>query len=227
MSDINKKIDDLIKTFESMTDSEMKKFSEWLACQESPQEKWLRSIQTPQNDAMVENKTIVITDPCYVSDAEPEEWKNKYDPYLVKDTLYGDWSCRVYKGNKEELEHIINEWDAFYGDWWKRWNFETLTEGEKEKLRKELNEKEAEYKKRYSYGSFCADAGMVAVYDADKLPTKVIEELKKKSWCACFIENYSGPIRYVVEEHVYEDDGHKYYTAHIEGDGFYSSQSGF
>ena len=227
MSDINKKIDELIKTFESMTDSEMKKFSEWLACQESPQEKWFRSIQTPQNDALVENKTIVITDPCYVSDAEPEEWKNKYDPYLVKDTLYGDWSCRVYKGNKEELEHIINEWDTFYGDWWKRWNFEDLTEGEKEKLRKELNEKEAEYKKRYSYGSFCADAGMVAVYDADKLPTEVIEELKKKSWCACFIENYSGPIRYAVEEHVAEDDGHKYCTAHIEGDGFYSSQSGF
>lgn len=227
MSDINKKIDELIKTFESMTDSEMKKFSEWLACKESPQKKWFRSIQTPQNDVMVENKTIVITDPCYVSDAEPEEWKNKYDPYLVKDTLYGDWSCRVYKGNKEELEHIINEWDVFYGDWWKRWNFEDLTEGEKEKLRKEFNEKEAEYNKRYSYGSFCADAGMVAVYDADKLPTEVIEELKKKSWCACFIENYSGPIRYVVEEHVDEDDGHKYCTAHIEGDGFYSSQSGF
>lgn len=227
MSDINEKIGNLIKTFESMADSEREKFSEWLACQESPQEEWLRTIQTPQNDVMVENKTIVITDPCYVSDAEPEEWKNKYDPYLVKDTLYGDWSCRVYKGNKEELEHIINEWDAFYGNWWKRWNFDDLTEGEKEKLRKELNEKEAEYKKRYSYGSFCADAGMVAVYDADKLPTEVVEDLKKKSWCACFIENYSGPIRYVVEEHVDEDDGHKYCTAHIEGDGFYSSQSGF
>lgn len=227
MSDINKKIDELIKTLEGMTDSELEKFSEWLACQERPQEKWLRSIQTPQNEVFVENKTILITDPCYVSDAEPEEWKKKYDPYLVKDTLYGDWSCRVYKGNKEELEHIINEWDVFYGDWWKRWNFEALTEEKKEKLRKELNEKEAEYKKRYSYGSFCADAGMVAVYDADKLPTEVIEELKKKSWCACFIENYSGPIRYVVEEHVDEDDGHKYCTAHIEGDGFYSSQSGF
>lgn len=189
-------------------------------------EEWLAEIETETTEVEVKNKTIVITDPCYVSDAECEEWKYRYSPYIVKDTKYGDWSCRVYKGNKEDVEHIINEWDTFYGDWWKRWNFENLTEQEKDKLKKEYDEKEEKFKKQYSYGSFCADAGMVAVYDAANLPKNVIEDLKEHYWCACFIENYTGPIKYVVEEHI-DEDGEKYVSAHIVGDGFYSSQSGF
>ena len=245
MSDTNKKLaeefDDLsiretIEWLNSMTDEEKRDFADYLQSDEYKEQarlrrieeerQWFESIETPQTEVYVENKTIIITDPCYISDGECEDWKNDYEPYIVKNTLYGDWSCRVYKGNKEDIENIINGWDTFYGDWWKRWNFEVLTEEEKEKLRKELNEKEAEYKKKYSYGSFCADAGMVAVYDASKIPAEKLEWCKSHYWCACFIENYTGPIKYVVEEEV-DEDGHKYKAAHIVGDGFYSSQSGF
>lgn len=187
---------------------------------------WLESIQTKTSEVMVENKTIVITDPCYVSDCECEEWKDKYSPYIVKNTLYGDWSCHVYRGNKEEIQNIIDEWDNFYVEWWEKYNFGGINEEEKSKLLEEYKQKEKEFKEKYVYGSFCADAGMVAVYDASKLPQGVIDNLREDSHCACFIENYTGPIKYVIEEGVYED-GEKYRSAHIVGDGFYSSQSGF
>ena len=93
-------------------------------------------------------------------------------------------------------------------------------------MKKEYDEKEEIFEKKYSYGNFCADAGMVAVYDASKVPAEKIKKLKDSGFTACFIENYTGPIRYVVEEEV-DEEGHKYKSAHIVGDGFYSSQSGF
>ena len=233
----NKKIKETLDWLDSWTEEQEKAFADYLRSDEyreaerqrriEEERRWLESIETPQTEVYVENKTIIITDPCYVSDGKCEDWKNDYEPYIVKNTLYGDWSCRVYKGNKEDIEHIINEWDTFYEDWWKRWNFENLTEQEKDTLKKEYDEKEAEYKKKYSYGSFCADAGMVAVYDASKVPAAKVQKLRDSGFTACFIENYTGPIRYVVEEYVDEEDGHKYKSAHIVGDGFYSSQSGF
>ena len=245
MSDTNKKLveefDDLsiketLDWLNSLTEGQKKAFGDYLQSdvykehvrQRRIEEEraWCRSIETEADEVHVENKTIIITDPCYISDGDCEDWKNDYDPYIVKNTIYGDWSCRVYKGNKEDLERIINEWDTFYQDWWKRWNFENLTEQEKGKLKKEYEEKEAEYKKKYSYGSFCADAGMVAVYDSSKIPTEKLEWCKSHDWCACFIENYTGPIKFVVEEEV-DEDGCKHKSAHIVGDGFYSSQSGF
>jgi len=189
-------------------------------------EEWLAEIETETTEVEVKDKTIVITDPCYVSDAECEEWKYRYSPYIVKDTKYGDWSCYVYKGTKEEIEKVKEEWNDFYIPWWNKWNFQDLTDEEKEQLDKEFEQKTKEYKDNYTYGSFCADAGMVAVYDAANLPKDVIENLKEHYWCACFIENYTGPIKYVVEEHV-DEDGEKYVSAHIVGDGFYSAQSGF
>lgn len=239
MSEIDNKIKETLDSINSMTEEDKRAFSDYLLSEEyreqerlrqiEEERRWFESIETLQTEVHVENKTIIITDPCYISDGQCEDWRNDYEPYIVKNTIYGDWSCRVYKGNKEEIENIINGWDTFYQDWWKRWNFEALTEEEKEKLREELNEKEAEYKEKYSYGSFCADAGMVAVYDASKIPAEKLEWCKSHDWCACIIENYTGPIKYVIEEGIDEEDGrkYKYRSAHIEGDGFYSSQSGF
>ena len=190
-------------------------------------EEWLAAVETETSEVYVENKTIVITDPCYVNDdVECEEWKNLYSPYIVKDTKYGDWTCSVYKGTKEEIKKAKEKWDNFYIPWWHKWNDPDITDEEKKQLQKELNQKTKEFKDNYTYGSFCADAGMVAVYDAANLPKDVIDYLKEHYWCACFIENYTGPIKYVVEEHV-DEDGEKYVSAHIVGNGFYSSQSGF
>ena len=189
-------------------------------------EEWGESIETSESEVFVKNKTIVITDPCYVSEADCEDWRKIYEPYIVKNTLYGDWSCNVFKGERKDLDQIMKSWNEFADDWWERSNNPDNTVEEKCKLDKELEDKIAEYTEKYVIGKFCADAGMVAVYDADKLPYEVIADLKSTPYCACFIENYTGPIRYEIEKHT-DKDGRKYKIAYITGDGFFSSMFHF
>jgi hypothetical protein len=117
----------------------------------------------------VENKTIIITDPCYIVDNDKDWELSDYgeDMTGLKDitncetsnTIYGDWSCTVYKGTLDE-EPI-----------------------EQNKL-----------------GNFCADAGMVGVFE--------LEEVLKynpnfdyhitKPWTTTVIENFTGEI--TIEE---------------------------
>ena len=86
----------------------------------------------------VENKTIIITDPCYIIKND-EDWDNcEYGDYMdvlegitnyeSSNTIYGDWSCTIYEGDIEQ--HSDNN--------------------------KKL-------------GNFCADAGMVAVFELDEV----------------------------------------------------------
>ena len=237
MSDIDKTIEEAIAWAKSLSDEEKKKFSAYLQSDEYEEQErlrrieeeraWLRSIETEADEVHVENKTIVITDPCYISDGECEDWKHDFEPYIVKGTIYGDWSCTVYKGNKEDAERISNEYEAFEDYWDKRFEAEAVTDEDKGRLRAEYEAKDDEFKRQNFYGDFCADAGMVAVYDASKIPAEKLQWCKKSPWCACIIENYTGPIKYVVEEHVGEEFGKKYKTAHIVGDGFYSAQTGW
>lgn len=226
----------LIEELNSWTEDQLEDFRDYLQSDEyieqerlrhkEEEKQWYESIETPQTEVEVVNKTIIITDPCYISDGECEDWKDDYAPYIVKNTIYGDWSCSVYKGSKEEVEDIIEAWDQFYIPWWEAINRKDLTSEEKDVLEEKYQKKSAEYKEKYLIGNFCADAGMVAVYDADKIPAEKLQWCKEHDWCACFIENYTGPIKYVTEEHIAED-GHKYKTAHIVGNCFYTSQSGF
>lgn len=60
----------------------------------------------------VENKTIIITDPCYIIKND-DDWDNcEYGDcmdvlegitnYESSNTIYGDWGCTVYEGNIEQ-----------------------------------------------------------------------------------------------------------------------------
>lgn len=62
----------------------------------------------------IENKDIIITDPCYIIRADRDrDWRDcscgnhmeilGITNYFTKDTMYGDWSCTVYKDNDEVL----------------------------------------------------------------------------------------------------------------------------
>lgn len=242
--EINEKIKETLEWLNSLTEEEKKKFyescsrpviEEEIRKQEEEarlryleeERQWYKQIETPQTEVEVVNKTIIITDPCYVSDGECEDFRYDFEPYIVKNTLYGDWSCNVYKGSKEEVTDIMQAWDEFYIPWWKARNREDLTPEEKETLDEEYKKKSAEYEEKYLIGQFCADAGMVAVYDADKIPPEKLQWCKEHDWCACIIENYTGPIRYEVEEIIDPESGYKSREAHIAGKNFYSSQSGF
>lgn len=174
----------------------------------------------------IEGKTLIITDPCYISNKGYKNGYTDYSPYICEDTLYGDWSCNVYRGTKEEVKRIAQEWNNFYLPFFAKYNSEYISQEERDKLYEEFKKKKEEFNKKYCLGSFCADAGMVAVYDADKIPEEKLKWCKEHPWCACIIENYTGSLKYEIEEEI-DEDGRGHRSAHIVGDNFYSSQSGF
>lgn len=163
----------------------------------------------------VKNITLVITDPCYM--------KNSYSAtrYIKESTIYGDWSCMCYKGSKEEAKQKSKEWDEFYFDFFHKYNFSGLEKEEKEKLYEEFKNKKEQFISENCYGEFCADGGQVAVYDYNTLVEKDQNWIKEHPWCACVIPNYTGEFEYVIEG----EGQHR--SAHIVGDTFYTTQSGF
>lgn len=164
----------------------------------------------------VKNTTLVITDPCYI--------KNSFTAtmYIDEPTIYGDWSCFCYIGDKEKATEISKEWNDVYSKFFHDYNFGGLSETEKEKIYEEYKEKKKEFKEKNTYGEFCSDSGNVAVYDYSTLDEKDKDWIKTHEWCACIIPDYSGEFEYVVET---DDDGYK--SAHIVGDNFFTSQSSF
>ena len=158
----------------------------------------------------VENKTIIITDPCYIinehedkkpkwkdypelaeisprtnfSDYTPEqtiaykEYSKAYDEFNAK---YDDWSKCSYGENMEALgitNYICR--DTIYGDW----SCTTYNTDTEEKL-----------------GKFCADAGLVAVFELDevlKYNPDFSQWIKTHNWCVTVIENFTGNINFEV-----------------------------
>lgn len=158
----------------------------------------------------VENKTIIITDPCYIinehedkkpkwkdypelaeisprtkfSDYTPEqtiaykEYSKAYDEFKAK---YDDWSKCSYGENMEVLgitNYICR--DTIYGDW----SCTTYNTDTGEKL-----------------GKFCADAGLVAVFELDevlKYNPDFSQWIKTHNWCVTVIENFTGNINFEV-----------------------------
>ena len=160
----------------------------------------------------VNNKTLVITDPCYI--------KSHATKYLEKSTIYGDWSCMCYKTTREKAKEKSKEWDKIYFDFFNKYNFTKLKEEEKKNLYDEFIKQKQKFIEENCYGEFCADSGMVAVFDYDSLTKNDKEFVDTHNWCACIIPNYSGKFDYVVET---DDENNK--RAHIVGDNFYTTQS--
>lgn len=175
----------------------------------------------------VKNVTLMITDPCYIKS------NRRGYSYFEESTIYGDWSCFAYKGTPEEVKDLAKQWDNVYFDIFRKFNFSNLSDKEKETLNEEYKQKKLEFVKQHTFGEFCADSGMVAVYDVSKLKEEDIEWAKEHPWCACIIEDFSGELSFVIETNV-DDDNQEYESAHIMGvssdndhnKSFYTSQSG-
>ena len=163
----------------------------------------------------VKNITLVITDPCYIKNSDSAI------RYINESTIYGDWSCMCYKGNKNEVKKKTKEQDKFYSDFFYKNNFSGLNKEEKKKLYEDYKNKKKEFIDINCYGEFCADSGRVAVYDYSTLSEEDQKWINKNTWCACIIPDYTGEFHYMVEK-----DG-EHSSAHIIGDTFYTAQSGF
>lgn len=113
---------------------------------------------------------------------------------IVEDTIYGDWSCGTFLAKENPRELI-------------------------DRLVKEECEIEAT-----QLGSFCADAGKVAVFLLDEVREynpDIDNWIAEHPWCVTTIEDFDGNVEYYID-----GDG----EAHIYGEGninFFTSQIGF
>lgn len=153
----------------------------------------------------VEDKTIIITDPCYIvkddKDWDKSDWGYEMSALgltnsIVTDTKYGDWSCKTLKGS--DIEDVRNIWNSKYFDFWNKYNFSELTDEEKSKLLDEFNQFSKEYDKKYCLGNFCADAGLVGVFILDEVLTynPNFNYHIDKPWTTTVIQNFTGTIKF-------------------------------
>ena len=180
----------------------------------------------------VENKTIIITDPCYII---KETGKNPYqfpwelgleeklgkkayselvNNYRGWENKHDDWRKCAYGENMETLG--ITNYESrgtIYGDWsCTTYNTDTAEE----------------------LGQFCADAGMVAVFELDEVRAynpDIDEWIKKHPWCVTTIKNFTGNVNIEVvdlEDQV-DEEGYMYKEVRVIGKGninFFTTQTG-
>lgn len=156
--------------------------------------------------------TFVITDPCYV--------KHSY-PLKKRNTIYGDWSCMVYKGNRKE-NTLPKQWDEFYFKFFKEYNSEPLVSNEEKRKKKyeEYKVKKENWLKENCIGEFTADAGEVGIFNWNTMTPEDRKWCEEHPWCATIIKNFDGEINFEVEND----------TLYVVGKGnfdFFSTQSGF
>lgn len=156
--------------------------------------------------------TIIITDPCYIirdgyTNVNDDWRKCEYGQnmealgishYICRDTIYGDWSCTTYRITEDPYKVIDNFVEA-------------AKNGE-------------DYGVNCSkLGDFCADAGMVAVFDLDevrKYNPDIDEWIASHDWCVTTITDFDGEVEYYIDQAGY---------AHIVGIGninFFTDQTG-
>ena len=183
--------------------------------------------------------TIIITDPCYLTNGMPEDIDNKLwsesrygedlsvlglSQWISDSTIYGDWSCFTYKGTKDEVIEEVNKWDQYSINFFNDYCFGNYTQEEQDKMYSEFAEKRKIFIEKFTYGQFCEGSGMVCVCYLDeinKINSKFKEWVDSHPRCVTIIEDFEGEINYKVDDHE---------TLHIVGIGnknFYTLQSGF
>ena len=155
--------------------------------------------------------TLVITDPCYLKHS---------DTLMKRSTIYGDWSCMVYKGDREE-NILPKQWDEEYFKFFYEYNHEPLMSNpEERKMRyEEFKTFKKNWLKANCLGEFCADAGMVGVYNWNTMHPKDREWCESHPWCAAIIKDFTGDVEFEIEDE----------SVYVVGKGnfdFFSIQSG-
>ena len=180
--------------------------------------------------------TIVITDPCYLrhdSLNSYEYWeKSGYgedlsvfgcSQWISESTIYGDWSCTTYKGDKEKLSEFFKKANEIQEPLWGDFNSDEELAEVRDAVYEKLNKLEESYGGLAELGEFCADAGMVCVVYLDevlKINPTFKQWAEEHTWCVTVIEDFDGDVRYIVDDN---DE------AHIVGEGninFYTTQTG-
>ena len=151
--------------------------------------------------------TLILTDPCYIIDKErPNDWdlcnygssmdKLGIEHFLTANTIYGDWSAKLFKVNGLEGKN----------DWLKDLIYDEL------KSKGYSESKYQDYKKAYmdllnkfkitidviENGNFCADAGLVIATTLEEIENynpNFEEYMKSHNWCVASYPDFDGEIQ--------------------------------
>lgn len=120
--------------------------------------------------------------------------------YISEPTIYGDWGCNTYQtfsDPKEQLSKI----NRIYKLLDKEEEKNGVSTSQFKKYKQELDSITADLK---NIGSFCADAGMVALFLLDevlKYNPDFNKWIKDHPWCVTTIEDFDGNAEYYVDEY--------------------------
>ena len=187
--------------------------------------------------------TIIITDPCYIMRAKhhgttpitEDDWRAcdcgqnmevlGINTYIVRDTIYGDWSCITYKTNNpkkaiDDLAAIIKYFNNKYEEYG---GHKGITSEKYASLCKECNDKyRALNLETENIGRFCADTGLVAVFLLDevrKYNPDIDKWITEHPWCVTTIEDFDGNVEYYIdgngEAHIYGEGNINFFTSQI------------
>ena len=169
----------------------------------------------------MENRNLVITDPCYVKNRE------NIEPILEHSTLYGDWSCFTYSGYKDKILRLNDEWWKLYSKYFREYNNPENGKEKKKELRDKFSQiKDTWMKDNKVIGRFCADSGEVGVYYLEDIQKHDPDFFNRMGdWCYTVVHNFSGTVELDITT---TPSGYK--ELHVLGKSditpFYTCQSG-
>lgn len=194
----------------------------------------------------VENKTIIITDPCYIMNHNNDiKHPNPLD-YGVTDPHIGskpfaDYFTPEEIAYKKALDKYYEEFDLKKRDWDKcsyGENMEALgiTNYEcRDTMYGDWSCTTYEKGTNKELGNFCADAGLVAVFILDEVRAynpNIDKWIKEHPWCATTIENFTGDVSIdIVDISGTDEDGKEWEDEEVRviGKGttnFFTTQTG-
>lgn len=138
--------------------------------------------------------------------------------YICESTIYGDWSCTTWSTPRRDIENQIEEINKLCEE-----QFKLIREYGEDSVQSKiysdkLSDATVDLK---DIGSFCADAGMVAVFLLDEV-LKYNSDFNyhiSKPWTTTLIKDFDGEVEYHIDDSV-----------HIIGRGninFFTLQTGF
>lgn len=138
--------------------------------------------------------------------------------YMIKSTIYGDWSCNVYAIDdpKKAIEDI-----AKMHKWYSKHSTPNISEEERFQLITELHNMYDKINYKYYIGEFCADSGLVSVFLLDEVLSynpNFLEWAEDHPWCVTLIKDFDGEIEYYIDT---EGDAHIIGTGSIN---FFTTQ---
>lgn len=209
---------------------------------------------TPEEKELI-NKLSKAQDEYWKKRNEEDLWRNGsidldsgdgmqkfgFTSFLWGSTEYGDWSCTTVKDGPE-TQALIAKMNQQYLEFFNKYNFSGLSEEEKANLMEEYEkERKAITTDNLILGSFCADAGLVAVFLLDEVLrfNPEFDYHINRLWTTTLIKDFDGDIQLThrtVQVPEYDSDYNKTgklvneHEVSVIGKGnvdFYTTQTGF